>query len=157
MGLSWCTAQLAAKDRDRRRNIIEALCPIGGKVSTNITFIHKNIWIAAVGCCLDGFIALRSLSTLYCDSAHCIYFQCCSRGALQRGHVLCTHFIPFTSTMETRRYCHMHLACRRLSGTVIQTFSLGFFSQNVQQFAMPTPTVLNTYASSLGHCRLTVT
>ena len=31
MGLSWGTAQLAAKDRDRWRNIIEALCPRGGE------------------------------------------------------------------------------------------------------------------------------
>lgn len=31
MGLSWGEAQLAANDRDRRRNTIDALCPIGGK------------------------------------------------------------------------------------------------------------------------------
>lgn len=31
MGLPWGEAQLAAKDRDRWRNIITAICLIGGK------------------------------------------------------------------------------------------------------------------------------
>lgn len=39
MGLSWGKAQLAAKDRDRWRNMIDALCPTGGKEDKSISCV----------------------------------------------------------------------------------------------------------------------